>query len=197
MSRTSVATPRQRVRVPMPVQTPLTKPEGLISDPWLYYLMQSRIFFSNTGFILAMCEDLAVGDDLHIHYPVTLPGTSAFVGFSVKTPPADGAEHAIIDLQKSSDSGVTWKSMFLPEEFNRIVLEPGALGVGILYGTWSESGSRMNIGDLIRVDCDSTPAGVRGVALTLYWALDDFETNEFFAPAGAIPAKYNFPEPVL
>jgi hypothetical protein len=76
----SIPLPRQRVRVPMPVQTPLMTDTGTVSMPWLYYLMQTSdaltLEASLTGRIRTLLlHDTRVGTNIADQVPVYVTGT--------------------------------------------------------------------------------------------------------------------------
>lgn len=73
--------PRQRVRVPMPVKTPMTDDEGRVTVPWLYYLMQlaSSDTFKDGRVRTLLLKTLAVGSDVADHTIVFAPGAARAV----------------------------------------------------------------------------------------------------------------------
>jgi hypothetical protein len=68
----------------MPVQTPLTTPEGTVSVPWLYYLMQFNAEESSAGgkggrIRTLLLKDSTVGDDIADHVTIYVPGNASRV----------------------------------------------------------------------------------------------------------------------
>jgi hypothetical protein len=67
----------------MPVQTPLTTPEGTVSVPWLYYLMQFADQESAGGkkgrIRTLLLKDSTVGDDIADHTTIYVAGNASRV----------------------------------------------------------------------------------------------------------------------
>lgn len=183
--------PRQRVRVPMPVLTPMTKPEsGTVTEPWLYYLMNSRDkLFENPGWVLATCDPLTTGEDKSIHQPIVFPGKLSFVSFVCKTPSTDG--RAVLDIQKSSDGGTTWNSVFLADatDDNKIVMAQDDGYPGIQWATFDPDYDDLATGDKLRIDCLEAGTGAQWITVKFYYELS-FDSKigtegiavDFYAP---------------
>jgi hypothetical protein len=75
----------------MPVQTPMTTPEGTVSVPWLYYLMQSTdqeaAAAGAAGRIRTLLlKNTTVGDDVADHITIYVPGNARRVTGVLRLP---------------------------------------------------------------------------------------------------------------
>lgn len=181
----TVQLPKQRVRVPMPVLSPMTTPEGTVSVPWMYYLMpRDAWLFDQLGWVVATCDPLAAGEDISIHQPIGLPGRIGFVEAVAKDPPDASGSDAVLDIQKSSDGGDTWGSIFQAGDENKMPLARGSGSVSFQWGTFDEDAAQCRTGDKLRLDCVQPGTGTQWVTVKLYILLDPIDSTSAMTPGG-------------
>jgi hypothetical protein len=170
--RSSKATPR------VPLQTPMFDQNGQLTRTWI-------IFFERLGLekietveeapptaldrkaTFGIVKDLEVADRLTLYYIVRKEGT--FVDCVAKIADvAPTGSSAILDIQRSTDDGVTWASIFPPG--NLLTLPAGSTDT-VFKSAFNETVTGVEVADLLRIGCTqigSVTAG-KGIEVVLQW----------------------------
>jgi len=162
----------------VPIQTPMFDERGLLTRTWI-------IFFERLGRIseeevttgegapndrkatFGLVKELEIADRLTLYYIVRRAGTFLDVVAKIADLPPAGSS-AILDIERSTDDGETWESIFRPG--NLLVL-PGGATATVFKDVFSKTVTGVEVGNLLRIGCTqigSTDPG-KGIEVVLQW----------------------------
>lgn len=118
-----------------------------------------------THFVLL--NQLTVGNDLVNHVPCAVTAPLTLAMFVVKTAPTSG--NAELDIQKSSNGGSSWVSVFPSGSGNQIVVPNGSTSV-IFNTTFDATNGTCARGDKFRIDVLSAGGATADFCVRLYAA---------------------------
>ena len=118
-----------------------------------------------THFVLL--NQLTVGTDLVNHVPCAVTAPLTLAMFCVKTAPTSG--NAELDIQKSSNGGSSWVSVFPSGAGNQIVVPNGSTSV-IFNTTFDSTNGTCARGDKFRIDVTSAGGATADFCVRLYAA---------------------------
>jgi hypothetical protein len=114
-----------------------------------------------------LVQELEISDRLTLYYIVRKPGTFLDVVAKIADTAPAGSD-AILDIQRSTDDGATWESIF---PAGGLLVLPGGSTDTVSQDTFSTTVNSVAVGDLLRIGCTqvgSTDAG-KGIEVVLQW----------------------------
>lgn len=114
-----------------------------------------------------LVRSLEISDRLTLYYIVRRAGTFLDVVAKIADESPTGSD-AILDIQRSTDDGATWESIF-PED-DLLVIPAGATAT-VYRDTFSPTVNSVAIGNLLRIGCTqigSVDPG-KGIEVVLQW----------------------------
>ena len=117
-----------------------------------------------------LLRELTVEDRLTLYYIVRRAGTFLDVAAKIAEQAPTGAD-AILDIQRSTDDGTTWESIFPSGD---LLVLPAAATATVLKSTFSDTVTGVSIGDLLRIGCTQTGSvdPGKGIEVVLQWEAD-------------------------
>ena len=170
--------PEQRTRVPhVPIRTPMFDEYGRITRTWVIFF--ERLWMqpgsgeppgpavNDQKATFGLVKPLEVLDRLTLYYIVRRSGTFLDVTAKIADQAPTGAD-AILDIQRSTDDGATWESIF-PED--DLLTLPAAATARVVQDVFSPTVDGVSVGDLLRIGCVQTGSvdPGKGIEVVLQW----------------------------
>lgn len=177
--------PAQKTRVPhVPVRTPMYDADGKLSRTWIIFF--ERLWrqpesgdvpgggggggtpaVNDQKATFGLLRPLEVDPQLTLYYIVRRAGTFKDVAAKIAEAAPTGAD-AILDIQRSTDDGTTWASIF---PSGSLLVLPAASTATVIKNTFNGSVNSVAIGDLLRIGC-TQPGSLepgKGIEVVLQW----------------------------
>ena len=162
----------------VPIQTPMFDERGLLTRTWIIFFERLGNWTSITEeegpavdldrkATFGLVKELEVADRLTLYYIVRKPGTFVDVVAKIADQAPAGSD-AILDIQRSTDDGATWASIF---PAGGLLTLPATSTATVIETTFSPTVDSVGVGDLLRIGCTqvgSVTAG-KGIEVVLQW----------------------------
>jgi hypothetical protein len=167
----------QKTRIPhVPLRSPmfLDQEELRLTRPWVIFFerlasvqqgWQDPASFGELKATFGLVKELEVALDLTNHFICRTAGTFKNVAVNAKFPPS--GQPARLDIQKSTDGGQTWATIFRD---GYIELAPDNAAVQLFTDVFVD-GAGISPGDMLRINClqtGTTQAG-KEIEVVLQW----------------------------
>lgn len=171
----------QKTRIPaVPVRTPMFDADGKLSRTWIIFF--ERLWMQpESGDVpggsptpqdrkatFGLVRELEISDRLTLYYIVRRAGTFVDCVAKIADTAPTGAD-AILDIQRSTDDGATWHSIF--PAGNLLTLPDGETAT-VSKTTFSTTITGVAIGHLLRIGCTQVGSADKGkgIEVVLQWA---------------------------
>src|SRR5262245_31940264 len=148
----------QKTRVPhVPVRSPMFDEEGRLTRTWIIFFERLWMQPGSGGggepavadrkATFGLVQELTVSDRLTLYYIVRRAGAFTNVVAKIADEAPTGSD-AILDIQRSTDDGATWASIF-PED--DLLVIPAAATATVYKDTFSPTVNSVAVGDLLKI----------------------------------------------